>query len=105
MEKMTITDVRVRLVDKEGLNLKATASVTFDNAFVVHDIKVIEGREGLFIAMPSRKVPNGTYRDVAHPINSEARADIEEKVYKAYEAAVEDAKNEADEEILVMEEK
>ena len=102
---MTITDVRVRLVDKEGLNLKATASVTFDNAFVVHDIKVIEGREGLFIAMPSRKVPNGTYRDVAHPINSEARADIEEKVYKAYEAAVEDAKNEADEEILVMEEK
>jgi stage V sporulation protein G len=105
MEKMTITDVRVRLVDKEGLNLKATASVTFDNAFVVHDIKVIEGREGLFIAMPSRKVPNGTYRDVAHPINTEARADIEEKVYKAYEAAVEDAKNEADEEILVMEEK
>lgn len=102
---MTITDVRVRLVDKEGLNLKATASVTFDNAFVVHDIKVIEGREGLFIAMPSRKVPNGTYRDVAHPINSEARADIEEKVYKAYEAAIEDAKNEADEEILVMEEK
>lgn len=101
---MTITDVRVRLVDKEGLNLKATASVTFDNAFVVHDIKVIEGREGLFIAMPSRKVPNGTYRDVAHPINTEARADIEEKVYKAYEAAVEDAKNEADEEILVMEE-
>ena len=105
MEKMTITDVRVRLVDKEGLNLKATASVTFDNAFVVHDIKVIEGREGLFIAMPSRKVPNGTYRDVAHPINTEARADIEEKVYKAYEAAIEDAKNEADEEILVMEEK
>ena len=102
---MTITDVRVRLVDKEGLNLKATASVTFDNAFVVHDIKVIEGREGLFIAMPPRKVPNGTYRDVAHPINTEARADIEEKVYKAYEAAVEDAKNEADEEILVMEEK
>lgn len=102
---MTITDVRVRLVDKEGLNLKATASVTFDNAFVVHDIKVIEGREGLFIAMPSRKVPNGTYRDVAHPINTEARADIEEKVYKAYEAAIEDAKNEADEEILVMEEK
>lgn len=102
---MTITDVRVRLVDKEGLNLKATASVTFDNAFVVHDIKVIEGREGLFIAMPSRKVPNGTYRDVAHPINTEARADIEENVYKAYEAAVEDAKNEADEEILVMEEK
>mgnify|MGYP001668014567 FL=1 len=102
---MTITDVRVRLVEKDGLNLKATASVTFDNAFVVHDIKVIEGREGLFIAMPSRKVPNGTYRDVAHPINSEARADIEEKVYKAYEAAVEDAKNEADEEILVMEEK
>ena len=102
---MTITDVRVRLVDKEGLNLKATASVTFDNAFVVHDIKVIEGREGLFIAMPSRKVPNGTYRDVAHPINTEARADIEEKVYKAYEAAVEDAKNEADEDILVMEEK
>ena len=102
---MTITDVRVRLVDKEGLNLKATASVTFDNAFVVHDIKVIEGREGLFIAMPSRKVPNGTYRDVAHPINTEARAEIEEKVYKAYEAAVEDAKNEADEEILVMEDK
>ena len=102
---MTITDVRVRLVDKEGLNLKATASVTFDNAFVVHDIKVIEGREGLFIAMPSRKVPNGTYRDVAHPINTEARAEIRANLHKAYEAAVEDAKNEADEEILVMEEK
>lgn len=102
---MTITDVRVRLVTKEDSKLKATASVTLDNAFVIHDIKVIEGTEGLFVAMPSRKIPSGDYRDIAHPINSETRADLEEKVYKAYEAAQEDAKNTADEEILVMEEK
>lgn len=101
---MTITDVRVRLVTKEGSKLKATASVTFDNAFVVHDIKIIEGTEGLFVAMPSRKIPSGDYRDIAHPINSETRADLEEKVYKAYEAAQEDAKSEADEEVLVVEE-
>ena len=101
---MTITDVRVRLVAKDDSKLKATASVTFDNAFVVHDIKVIEGTEGLFVAMPSRRLPSGDYRDIAHPINSETRANLEEHVYKAYEAALEDAKNEADEEILVMEE-
>ncbi len=101
---MNITDVRIRKLTDVG-KMKAIVSVTFDDAIVIHDIKIIQGNDSLFIAMPSRKVPNGTYRDVAHPINTEARADIEEKVYKAYEAAVEDAKNEADEEILVMEEK
>lgn len=101
---MTITDVRVRLVSKEGAKLKATASVTYDNCFVVHDVKVIEGTEGIFVAMPSRRLPSGAYKDIAHPITTEARAELEEKVCRAYEAAKEDARNEADEEILVMEE-
>ncbi|MDF2841389.1 MAG: spoVG, partial [Clostridia bacterium] len=66
---MQITDVRVRRVNAEG-KMKAVVSVTFDNEFVVHDIKVIEGQEGLFIAMPSRKTPDGEFKDIAHPINS-----------------------------------
>ena len=66
---MQITDVRVRKIDKEG-KMKAIVSVTMDNEFVIHDIKVIEGEKGLFIAMPSRKAADGEYRDIAHPINS-----------------------------------
>jgi len=69
---MDITDVRVRKVNKEG-KMKAIVSVTFDNEFVVHDIKVIEGDKGLFIAMPSRKTMDGEFRDIAHPINSSTR--------------------------------
>ena len=73
---MQITDVRVRRVSKEG-KMKAVVSITIDNEFVVHDIKVIEGDKGLFIAMPSRKAGDGEYRDIAHPINSDTREKIQ----------------------------
>ena len=81
---MNITDVRVRKVTEEG-KMKAIVSVTFDDCFVVHDIKIIEGQEGLFIAMPSRKMPDGEFKDIAHPINSETRNLVAEAVFKAYE--------------------
>ena len=71
---MEVTDVRVRKVDKEG-KMKAIVSITFDEEFVIHDIKVIEGEKGLFIAMPSRKTTDGEYRDIAHPIRSTTRED------------------------------
>lgn len=80
---MTITDVRIRRIGSEG-KMRAVASVTFDNEFVVHDIKVIEGQSGLFIAMPSRKTPDGEYRDIAHPINSETRERIQTIVLEKY---------------------
>ena len=72
---MTITDVRVRMVEREG-KLKAVVSITIDDVFVVHDIKVIEGTQGLFIAMPSKQAQDGTYRDTAHPITTQTRADL-----------------------------
>lgn len=81
---MNITDVRVRKVAKEG-KMKAVVSITIDDEFVVHDIKVIEGEKGLFIAMPSRKATDGEYRDIAHPINSETRSMLEEIILKSYE--------------------
>ena len=80
---MTITDVRVRKIASEG-KMKAIVSVTFDNEFVVHDIKVIEGQNGLFIAMPSRKTPDGEFKDIAHPINQSARENLQSAVLKAY---------------------
>ena len=80
---MEITDVRVRKVTKEG-KMKAVVSVTFDNAFVVHDIKVIDGEKGLFIAMPSRKASDGEYRDIAHPINSDTRDIIQKSIPVSY---------------------
>lgn len=80
---MNITDVRIRKIGKEN-NLKAIASVTFDNEFVVHDIKVIEGERGLFIAMPSRKAHDGEYKDVAHPINTETRQKIQDSILEEY---------------------
>ncbi len=83
---MNITDVRVRKITKEG-KMKAVVSITIDDAFVVHDIKVIEGEKGLFIAMPSRKSSDGEYRDIAHPINTETRDGIQSIVLKAYEEA------------------
>ncbi|SHO48203.1 septation regulator SpoVG [Anaerocolumna xylanovorans] len=86
---MQITDVRVRKVSKEG-KMKAVVSITMDNEFVVHDIKVIEGEKGLFIAMPSRKAGDGEYRDIAHPINSETRDKIQKVILESYEVAVEE---------------
>ena len=84
---MNITDVRVRKVAKEG-KMKAVVSVTFDEIFVVHDIKVIEGEKGLFIAMPSRRSGDGEYRDIAHPINSEMRDKLQKEILEKYEEAV-----------------
>ena len=85
---MQITDVRLRKVEKEG-KMKAVASITIDNEFVVHDIKIIDGDKGLFIAMPSKKTLDGEYRDIAHPINSETRDRIQRSVIQAYEATEE----------------
>ena len=82
---MKITDVRVRLVKKDDSKLKAVASVTFDDCFVVHDIKVIEGNEGYFIAMPSRKTADGEYKDIAHPIKTETREDLIKVILNAFE--------------------
>ena len=84
---MEITDVRVRKVNKEG-KLKAVVSVTFDNEFVVHDIKVIEGDKGMFIAMPSRKTVDNEFRDIAHPIKSSFRERIQAAVLEKYELAL-----------------
>ncbi len=81
---MRVTDVRVRKVTKEG-KMKAVVSITIDEEFVVHDIKVIEGEKGLFIAMPSRKASDGEYRDIAHPINSETRERIQSLILKKFE--------------------
>ena len=89
---MEITDVRVRRVAKDG-KMKAVVSITIDNEFVIHDIKVIEGDKGLFIAMPSRKSADGEYRDIAHPINPEVRSMFEDAILDAYEKA-EDEPNE-----------
>jgi stage V sporulation protein G len=80
---MEITDVRVRRVAKEG-KMKAVVSITIDNEFVIHDIKVIEGEKGLFIAMPSRKSSDGEYRDIAHPINSDTRKRIQDLILERY---------------------
>ena len=81
---MQITDIRIRVVQKES-KMKAVVSVTFDDCFVVHDIKVIEGEKGLFIAMPSKKTPDGEYRDIAHPINGDMRSLLMEAILKKYE--------------------
>ncbi len=91
---MQITDVRVRKVTKEG-KMKAVVSITLDNEFVVHDINVIEGEKGLFIAMPSRKAADGEYRDIAHPINSETRERIQSIILEKYEIAALESEEEA----------
>ncbi len=82
---MRISDVRVRIVKKDDSKLKAVASVTFDDCFVVHDIKVIEGSEGYFIAMPSRKTNDGEYKDIAHPIKTETREELIRIILNAFE--------------------
>ena len=81
---MQITDIRIRKVDKDG-KMKALVSITIDDAFVVHDIKIIEGEKGLFIAMPSRKASDGEYRDIAHPINSGTREKIQKMILDKYD--------------------
>lgn len=81
---MKVTDVRVRKVAKEG-KMKAIVSITIDNEFVVHDIKVIEGEKGIFIAMPSKKSTDGEYRDIAHPISSQVREKIQTEIMRRYE--------------------
>ena len=82
---MNITDIRIRKVAKEG-KLKAVASITIDGEFVVHDIKIIDGDKGLFIAMPSRKTNDGEYHDIAHPINSETRERLQKSIVTEYES-------------------
>ena len=92
---MNITDVRVRRVAKEG-KMKAVGSITIDEEFVVHDIKVIEGEKGLFIAMPSRKATDGEYRDIAHPINSDTRERIQGIILQKYEQVLAEEPMEAE---------
>jgi stage V sporulation protein G len=87
---MQITDIRIRKVSSEG-KLKAYVTVTFDDCFVVHNVKVIEGKTGVFIAMPSRKTKTGDYKDVAHPINSEFRSELQQRILNAYETMGDDA--------------
>ena len=84
---MEITDIRIKKLSAEG-KMKAVVSVTFDDAFVVHDIKVIEGQEKLFTAMPSRRTPENEYKDIAHPINKEMRDYIEKSILEKYEQAM-----------------
>ena len=87
---MNITDIRVRKVAKDDTKMKAVVSITIDDVFVVHDIKVIEGEKGLFIAMPSRKSADGEYRDIAHPINSATREMLQTMILKAYDEATDE---------------
>ena len=82
---MQITELRIRKVEDEG-KLRAYVTVTFDNCFVVHNLKIIEGKSGLFIAMPSRKTANGEYKDVAHPISPEFRTELQDKILSEYNA-------------------
>lgn len=84
---MNITDVRIRKLLPEG-KMKAIVSVTLDDAFVIHDVKVVDGQSGLFVAMPSRKTPNGEFRDIAHPISQEARDILQQKVLEKYSEAL-----------------
>ena len=81
---MKISDVRVRLVKKDDSKLKAVASITIDDCFVIHDIKIIDGSDGYFVAMPSRKTSDGEYKDIAHPINSETRQTVIDAVLEAF---------------------
>lgn len=89
---MEITDIRIRKMNSEG-KMKAVVSVTFDEALVIHDIKVIEGQDKVFIAMPSRKTPDGEFKDIAHPINAQMREKLQSAIIAAYESA-EDAPEE-----------
>lgn len=93
---MNITDVRVRKINDEG-KMKAVVSITFDDEFVVHDIKIIDGQNGLFIAMPSRKMGEGDFRDIAHPLVSETRNKIKDAIFAEYEKVLAEKESEASE--------
>ncbi len=95
---MKITSVNVRKIEKEGSRMKGIASVLLDDSFAVHDIRIIEGDNGLFIAMPSRKTATGGYRDIAHPINPEVRAMFEDAILEAYKNAPDEEEKEESEE-------
>ncbi len=84
---MDITDIRIRKINQDS-KMKAIVSVTFDNSLVVHDIKVIEGADKLFVAMPSRKTPEGEYKDIAHPINTDMRSNLEHSILEKYQTAL-----------------
>ena len=84
---MNITDIRMRKIEKEG-KMKAVASITIDDEFVVHDIKIIQGEKGLFIAMPSRKATDGEYKDIAHPIRSDTRAKLQDMILDRYRTEI-----------------
>lgn len=86
---MEITDIRIRRVEAEG-KLRAYVTVTFDDSFVVHNVKIIDGRNGAFIAMPSRKTKTGEYKDVAHPINSDFRGKLQERILEEYTTQLDD---------------
>ena len=88
---MNIRDVRVRLIKRDDSKFRAVASIIIDDCFVIHDIKIIEGAEGNFIAMPSRKTPDGEYKDIAHPINTETRELIKDRILEAYDKTVAEA--------------
>ncbi|HHT55164.1 MAG TPA: septation regulator SpoVG [Acholeplasma sp.] len=94
---MQVTNVRIRLINTEG-RLKAVGSITLNDSFVVHDVRVLEGERGMFVAMPSKQMPNGMFRDVAHPINTETRSLIDSKVLEAYEDSLKEAEVETVEE-------
>ncbi|TDL95283.1 septation regulator SpoVG [Macrococcus carouselicus] len=81
---MKVTDVRLRKIDTDG-RMKALVSITLDEVFVIHDLRVIEGNSGMFVAMPSKRTPDGEFRDIAHPINSEMRQEIQQAVMKVYD--------------------
>lgn len=85
---MKISDIRIRLVNKGDTKLKAVASLTVEDSIVIHDIKVIDGKDGLFISMPSRKTPDGEYKDIVHPIKNEVRDELLKAVLGAYEEAL-----------------
>ena len=90
--QLKITDIRIRLIPNGDSKLKAVATITIDNCFVVHDIKVLEGNQGYFVSMPSRKTPDGQYKDVAHPLNTPTREELNKAVLAEFEKAKESAK-------------
>lgn len=99
MAGLEVTEVRVRPFSKEDEKLKAFATITFNDCFIVSDLKIIKGKKGLFVAMPSRKMKDGTFRDIAHPLNNETRGMIEKQVLAAYEEALTRSINEIKSEI------
>ena len=92
---MQVTDVRIRRIQTDG-KLRAYVSITFDDSFVVHDLRIIDGRKGMFVAMPSKLLPNGNHKDIAHPINTEVREMIQSAVLKEYQATEQEEQSTAE---------